>query len=77
MANKRIKGFYWPYQFITNFGLPISFSVIDAIVFKENLGKVIKIETINNLKINEAKLFSMLFTLKYINILPSIFRLLK
>lgn len=36
-----------------------------------------KIEIINNQKVNEAKLSHVIFTLKYINILPLVFRLLK
>lgn len=48
----------------------VCFSVVGTIVFKENLGKIIKRETINNKKVNEAKLSSVMFTLKSINILP-------
>lgn len=46
------------------------FSVVGTTAFKENLGKIMKRETINNKKVNEAKLSSVMFTLKYINILP-------
>lgn len=54
----------------------MSFSVVGIITFKENLSKN-KIEIINNQKVNEAKLSHVIFTLKYINILPLVFRLLK
>ena len=64
------------YHFITNFGLPLSFlyekgfSVAVTIAFKENLGKIIKTETINNKKVNEAKVSTVMFTLKYNNNRP-------
>lgn len=32
----------------------MGFSVVVTIAFKENLGKIIKMETINNQKVNEA-----------------------
>lgn len=32
----------------------MGFSVVVTIAFKENLGKIIKMETINNWKVNEA-----------------------
>lgn len=48
----------------------VCFSVVGTIAFKENLGKIIKRETINNKKVNEARLSSVIFTLKYFNILP-------
>lgn len=46
------------------------FSVAVTIAFKENLGKIIKTETINNKKVNEAKVSTVMFTLKYNNNRP-------
>lgn len=48
----------------------MGFSVVVMVAFKENLGKIIKLETINNQKVNEAKLSSVMSTLNYMNILP-------
>lgn len=84
MNNKSIMGFNTDINLLLILVFPLApyikmmgFSVVVTIAFKQNLGKIIKIETINNHKVNEAKLSSEMFTLKYINIRPQIFRLLK
>lgn len=51
----------------------VCFSVVGTTAFQENLGKIIKRKTINNEKVNKAKLSSVMFTPQYINILSWIF----
>lgn len=48
----------------------MSFSVVGTITIKQNLARIIKIETISNWKVNEAKLPTITFILIYINIPP-------
>lgn len=76
MVNERIMGFNVDYinlLLILVFPLvsyiKMSFSVVGTVALKEILDRIIKIETINNQKVNKEKLSSVKFILIYINIL--------
>lgn len=76
MVNERIMGFNVDYinlLLILVFPLvsyiKMSFSVVGTVALKEILDRIIKIETINNQKVNKEKLSIVKFILIYINIL--------